>query len=630
MFYLIEVKRVGIEELKKPVRNDEDIIGRLKELFPVAFKDGKLVPEILNEEVSALQDDKIESDEYFNFSWAGKREARKLAFQPHEGSLTLASGEGIAESETNNILIEGDNLEVLRILQKSYSRKIKLIYIDPPYNTGKDFVYKDDFKDPVEKYLHKTGQADEEGLLTSNPKASGRYHANWLNMMYPRLKLARNLLKDDGVIFVSIDDNEHSNLKLMMDEIFGEENFVTNIVWQKKYSPQNDATYFSDMHDFILVYAKKKKQSKSDEYGWNRNLIPRTSEQNKLYKNPDNDPRGPWKSGDLLVKTYSEQYNYPITTPSGRIVTPPAGRCWRTSRENLLKMIEDNRIWFGKDGDNVPSIKRFLSEVQNGTVPVTWWKREDCGDNQEANQELRKLFPEVGIPFDTPKPVRLIKKILQLATSSGSNDIVLDFFAGSGTTAQAVLEMNKEDGGNRNFIVVQIPEKVQSQHFSTIADVTKERIRRSLTELVENNMNSKTDLGFKVFKMKSSNLKKWNYSKDDKIEDLNSRITLFTSTPFITDYKEEDIIFELLLLEGFPLNSNIKTLKVGKRNKLWIVEHSDVPIILNVCLDTTIDEDLITILLNKKNFTSTFVCIDDALTNQQKVMLSETMNVKTI
>jgi len=305
-----------MKELKKTERNDEDIIERLKELFPVAFKDGKLVPEILNEEVSALQDDKIESgeDEYFNFSWAGKRESRKLAFQPHEGSLKLASGEGIAESETNNILIEGDNLEVLRILQKSYSRKIKCIYIDPPYNTGKDFVYKDDFKDSVERYLHKTGQADEEGLLTSNPKASGRYHANWLNMMYPRLKLARNLLKDDGVIFVSIDDNEHSNLKLMMDEIFGEENFVTNIVWQKKYSPQNDATYFSDMHDFILVYAKKKKQSKSDEYGWNRNLIPRTFEQNKLYKNPDNDPRGPWKSGDLLVKTYSEQYNYPITS----------------------------------------------------------------------------------------------------------------------------------------------------------------------------------------------------------------------------------------------------------------------------------------------------------------------------
>lgn len=617
---------MSIEELKRPERIDQNRIEKLKELFPEAFADGQLNLELLKEEVTALNGDGISDgkDEFFAMNWSGKKEARQLAFLPAQGTLRFSEGEGVQEKDTKNILIEGDNLEVLRILQKSYADKVKCIYIDPPYNTGKDFVYKDDFKDPVEKYLQKTEQADEEGLLTSNPKASGRFHANWLNMMYPRLRLARNLLKDDGVIFVSIDDTEHANLKKIMDEIFGEENFVANIVWQKKYSPQNDATYFSDMHDFIVVYAKKKKHNKNDQIGWARNLLPRTDEMNSAYRNPDNDERGPWKSADFSVRTYSKEYDYPITTPGGRVVTPPSGRCWMTSEENFRNLVKENRIWFGRDGNNVPSVKKFLSEVQNGTVPATWWKREDFGDNQEATQELRALFNDTGVPFETPKPVRLIKKILQLATDKDDNDIVLDFFAGSGTTAQAVLEMNEEDQGNRRFILVQLPDPTNHEHYATIADVTKERIRRVINKLGENNSKQ----GFKVYEMNQTNIRKWELFNNDVITNLDEEIDLFTNAPLKEGYETSDVITELMLHQGYPLDSKIDNIDTND-NLLWIVNHEDVPFPLVVSLDAKLQEETGEYLYS--NFEkATFICLDDALTNKQKILLSEAMNVKTI
>ncbi|EJQ82509.1 site-specific DNA-methyltransferase [Bacillus toyonensis] len=620
-----------IEELKRPERIDEERIEKLKELFPEAFTDGVLNFEVFKEEVTALNNENNEetNEEYYSFNWTGKREARKLAFLSPQGTLKSSKDEGIDEKKTKNILIEGDNLEVLRILQKSYSKKIKCIYIDPPYNTGKDFVYKDDFKDPVEKYLQKSGQADEEGLLTSNPKASGRYHANWLNMMYPRLKLARNLLKEDGVIFISIDDNEQANLKQMMDEIFGEENFVTNIVWQKNYSPRNDSTYFSDMHDYILVYAKRKKSKKNDEGGWERNLLPRSERQISMYKNPDNDPRGVWKSENLTVKSYSKDYDYPITVPSGRVVNPPSGRCWMTSKENYQKLVEDNRIWFGKDGNNVPALKKFLSEVQNGTVPVTWWKREECGDNQEATKELRLMFEDTGVPFETPKPVRLIKKILQLATTPDQNDIILDFFAGSGTIAQAVLEINKEDSGNRKFIVVQVPEPTENEYYSTIADVTKERIRRSIKKIKENSENDITlDQGFKVYHMEKTNFRKWELFKGESSEKLNEQIEWITDTPIKENAVDIDIVTELMLQQGFPLDSGHETVNKYS-NLLWMVQHEDVPFPLVVCLDETLQNEACEFLISDFR-KGTFICFDNALSNEQKILLSESMNVKTI
>ncbi|MGE7717520.1 site-specific DNA-methyltransferase [Priestia megaterium] len=613
-----------IEELKKSERIDEDRLDKLKELFPEAFSDGKLNIEVLQEEITGLNQDLFDDrDEFFSLNWSGKKEARKLAFLPPKGTLKFAEGEGINEKDTKNLLIEGDNLEVLRILQKSYAGKIKCIYIDPPYNTGKDFVYKDDFKEPVERYLQKTGQADEEGLLTSNPRANGRYHANWMNMIYPRLKLARNLLKDDGVIFISIDDAEHVNLKKIMDEIFGEENFVANIVWQKNYSPRNDSIYFSDMHDYILVYAKKKKSSKNDEIGWSRNLLPRSEKQVSMYKNYDNDPRGPWKSENLSVKSYSKEYDYPITTPSGRTVMPPSGRCWMTSKENFNLLVGDNRIWFGKDGNNVPSLKKFLCEVQSGTVPVTWWRREECGDNQEATKELRAMFEDTGVPFETPKPVRLIKRILEIATNVDTNDIVLDFFSGSGTSAQAVLEMNAEDKGNRRFILVQIPEPTQNEHYESIADVTKERIRRA-TKKINSKSQDNSSQGFSVYKMQRSFLRKWNNYVGDNLLDLDQNLSLFASTPFTEEGEDKDIIIELLLNQGFPLDSFVE-----KSQDLWIIRHEDVPAVLVVLLDEKLTETTQAVLVSEYA-NSTFICLDDALTNQQKILLSESMTVKTI
>ncbi|MBY6271804.1 MAG: site-specific DNA-methyltransferase [Bacillaceae bacterium] len=623
---------MSIEELTRPKRIDEGRIQKLKELFPEAFTDGKLNLEILQEEINGIDEELIESntEEFYGLQWVGKKEARRLAFLPPQGTLKFAEGEGVNEDKTKNIVIEGDNLEVLRILQKSYAGKVKVIYIDPPYNTGNDFVYKDDFKDPVEKYLLKSGQADEEGLLTSNPKSGGRFHANWLNMMYPRLKLARNLLKDDGVIFVSIDDNEQANLKKLMDEIFGEENFITTIVWQKKFAPQNDATYFSDMHDYILVYAKIKKQTKNDKKGWSRNLLPRTAEQNALYKNPDNDPRGPWQSDNLTVKTYSKDYDYPIITPSGRVVYPPKGRCWATSKEKMEELIKDNRIWFGKTGDGVPRLKRFLSEVQSGTVPVTWWKREECGDNQEATQELRKLFGNTGVPFETPKPVRLIKRILQLSTQSNNNDIVLDFFAGSGTTAQAVLEMNKEDNGNRQFILIQIPDKTNHEHYPTIAEVTKERIRRSIQKLNEQDNNENhLDRGFMVYKLDKTNLRKWTSSASENLEQLEANLDMFVNTHFTEGWTEKDVIIELMLNQGFPLDSSIEQLKEIENNTVWTVRHEDVPFNMHVCLDESLHKSTVDYLAGTLS-KDVFICLDDALSNEAKIILSETMKVKTI
>lgn len=357
-------------------------------------------------------------------------------------------------SASKNKIIHGDNLLALKALLPQYEGKIKCIYIDPPYNTGNEgWVYNDNVNDPkIKKWLAQTVGKEGEDLSR---------HDKWLCMMYPRLKLLHQLLAKDGAIFISIDDNEQANLKLMCDEIFGANNFINNIIWQKKYSPQNDAKYFSDMHDFVLCYSKTK-------LIWNRNLTARTEKQDKAYKNPDNDIRGVWKAADFSVKTYSSNYDYPIITPSGKIVNPPNGRCWTTSEDNFRNLVKDNRIWFGKNGENVPSLKKFLTEVQSGTVPITLWLREEVGDNQEGKQILKSIFSSDSFPFDTPKPPRLIEKILQISTNP--NDIILDSFAGSGTTAHAVLNLNKQDGGNRQFILIEMEAYAET--------ITAERVKR--------------------------------------------------------------------------------------------------------------------------------------------------------
>ena len=391
--------------------------------------------------------------------WIGKKQVinhdKEVPFRLLKRVHSLSVG------ESENLIIKGDNLEALKALLPYYYNKVKCIYIDPPYNTGNEnWIYNDRVNSPeMKKWLGRVVGSEGEDLSR---------HDKWLCMMYPRLKLLRELLSDDGVIFVSIDDDEQHHLRMLMSEIFGAENFVTNIIWQKKYSPQNDAKYFSDMHDFMVVYAKHKNNGNGTRV-WVRNLLPRTDEQDARYTNSDNDPRGDWKPSDLSAKRVTPKDIYEIITPSGRKVLPPRGRSWSVSKERFEDLLKNNRIWFGKSGNSIPSLKRFRSEVQEGSVPLTLWFREEVGDNQEAKQILKQIFPDSNLPFETPKPVRLIKRIIQL--SCNKDDIILDSFAGSGTTAHAVLEMNKEDGGNRKFILVEMEDEIAR-------NVTAERVKR--------------------------------------------------------------------------------------------------------------------------------------------------------
>lgn len=370
----------------------------------------------------------------------------------------------------DNLIVEGDNLKGLKALLPTYGGKIKAAIIDPPYNTSNEkWIYNDNVNSPMmQEWL---GQVVDKEDLTR--------HDKWLCMMMPRIKLLHELLAEDGVLFVFIDDDEQHRLRMLLDEIFGAQNFVSNIIWQKKFSPQNDAKYFSDMHDFVICYAKNKVEGEIKN-GWMRNLLPRTEEMDGRYSNSDSDMRGPWTSGDLSVKSYNADYDYPITTPSGRIVNPPKGACWRVSKDKFEELKADNRIWFGKEGNNVPRLKRFLSDVQQGIVPSTMWFHNEVGHNQQAKQELKVIFNESSTPFETPKPVALIKHILKIATEP--NDIVIDSFAGSGTTAHATLELNKEDGGNRKFVLIEMEDYADN--------LTAERLRR----VIRGVPNSKNEL----------------------------------------------------------------------------------------------------------------------------------------
>lgn len=558
-------------------------IEQLKALFPELITEGAGGVAVNVDVLKALVGDAsvTDADEKYGLNWHGKRRARQLALTPSTGTLRPCPQDSVDWDTTQNLMIEGDNLEVLKLLQKSYAGKVKMIYIDPPYNTGKDFVYPDNFQDNIKNYLELTGQVEGGQKISSNTEASGRFHTDWLNMMYPRLMLARDFLRDDGVLFITIDDNEVSNLRKICDEIFGEENFIANVVWQKKYAPQNDATYFSDMHDHILVYAKIAKKTKNDQFGWGLDLLPRTNSQNAAYKNLDNDPRGVWRSDNLSVKTYSEKNDYSITTPGGRIVSPPGSRCWMVSRERLDELVKDNRIWFGADGNNVPSLKRFLSEVQDGTVPVTWWSYQDVGHNQDAKKDLMELMGEKAeVIFDTPKPTKLIRRMLQLATKSMPDAIVMDFFAGSGATGHATWEQNAEDGGTRRYVLVQLPEPVGKQ---SIADLTKERLRRAGTKVKADNPDWGGDVGFRVFKLDTSNIRAWNPKPDDLTA------ALFDHQEHLLEGRSEaDVLYELLLKLGLDL-----CVPIEQRNIEGLHVHAIGGGVLLACLAETITREQI-------------------------------------
>ncbi|MCL4432819.1 MAG: site-specific DNA-methyltransferase [Epsilonproteobacteria bacterium] len=564
-------------------------IEKLKHLFPEAFKEGKIDFETLKAELGESVEN---ADERYSFNWNGKAAARRIAQTTSTGTLRPVPAESVDWDTTQNLFLEGDNLEVLKLLQKSYHSKVKMIYIDPPYNTGKEFIYPDNFHDNLDTYLQYTGQKDAEGRkFGTNAETSGRYHTNWLNMMYPRLKLARNLLKDDGVIFISIDDNEVHNLRKICDEIFGEGNFVAEVVWRKKYGLQNDAKYFSNSHEYIVAVAKNKNL-------FVPNLLDRGDEQNARYKNPDSDLRGVWKSADFSVGRVTTKDIYPITTPTGRIVMPPEGRSWVTSEENFLELVKDNRIWFGETGNNVPSVKKFLTEVKQGMTPSTFWDYTEVGHTDGSNKALKAIFDNKQF-FDYPKPIELLKRLLQIGVNE--NDIVLDFFSGSATTAHAVMKLNAEVGGNRRCISVQLPEPTDEKSeaykagYKTIAEISKERIRRAAKKIAEENPQFKGDLGFKVFKLDSSNIKSWDADFANVEQSLLDAVDNIKS-----DRTSEDLLYEILLKYGLDLTLPIETRDVGGK-RVYILGYGA----LIICLDDDVTQDTVSaIAALKEEFNS--------------------------
>jgi len=558
--------------------------AKLKALFPSVFTEtvndkGKLAESIdfekLKAELGTFSDLFESRRERFGMDWPGKKDCMKLIQEPSRATLKPARDESVNFDGTKNLFIEGDNLEVLKLLQKSYYGKVKMIYIDPPYNTGKEFIYPDKYSESLETYLEYAGLVDGEGRkFSTNTPNEGRFHSKWLNMMYPRLYLARNLLREDGVIFISIDDNEVANLRKLCDEIYGEDNFVANIIWQKKYTRANDAKWFSDNHDHILCYARNKELFRI-------NQLPRNEEQLSAYKNPDNHPKGPWKATPLHAKSGTN--TKPYTFKNGITWTPPAGTFRRFNDESMQRMEENDEIWFGDDGKQTPQRKSFLCDVKDGVTPLTLWPYDEAGHNHEANTELKTLGLS-GL-FNNPKPSRLIKRMCVLSDTPEKDTIVLDFFAGSCTTAHAVLELNKEDGGNRKFIMVQLPEPCDEKSeafkagYNTIADIGKERIRRVIKKIEEERASKKKeeqaqlfrtgdrlvapaspDLGFKVFKLDKSNFKPWEKLDADASEEKIAKQLELHIDHIVPDSSQEDILYEILLKAGFMPTERIEIL----------------------------------------------------------------------
>ncbi|WQV57958.1 site-specific DNA-methyltransferase [Helicobacter pylori] len=534
-----QAKKMGINIIQSQQENNP-LFDMLLKNFPQTIKDGQV-------SLSAIKmllgfNESMNDISGYELTWTGKGLANALYSEPCQKQLKLQESftpQNLASKHPNNAIIIGDNLDALKLLKSAYSEKIKMIYIDPPYNTGNgDFIYPDNFRQDYQKILREVGlmeidengkEIESESLKFFKNTQGSKTHSGWLSFMLPRLKLARDLLKEDGVIFISIDDNECANLKILCDEIFGEDNFVNTIIWEKKYSPQNHTKWFSDNHDFILLYAK-------DKEIWRPILLPRTSEMNARYKNLDNDERGVWKSSDLSVGSAVERNIYPIFNPyTKQEIYPPHGRSWVYSQEKLQELIADNRIFFPTSGSGVPCYKRFLNEVKQGTTPLTIWKYTEVGHTQDAKREIKEIFDGQAL-FDTPKPKALLKRILEISTQE--NDIILDFFAGSGTTAHAVMELNAEDKGNREFILVQIDEEIKEDKSAydfckkelksakpVISDITIERVKRAAQKIIQYSKDSCLDLGFKV------------YTLQDKAQIANDKeeITLFNHshlTPF--------------------------------------------------------------------------------------------------
>ena len=582
-------------------------IDRIAELFPSAItetkdENGKL-KRAINFTVlkQLLSDEVVDGEECYEFTWVGKKQSIIEGNRPIRKTLRPAKEESKNWDTTENLYIEGDNLEVLKLLQNSYLNSIKMIYIDPPYNTGNDFVYRDDFKVSREEYEDEIGVYDEEdNRIFKNTETNGRFHSDWCSMMYPRLQLARNLLSDDGVIFISIDDNEVHNLRKICDEVFGEDNFLANVVWQRTYAPISMKKYFSENHEFLLIYAKQKNL-------FHLNLLPRTEKQNKDYKNPDNDPRGVWKGGNLTVGPAVEKQVYEIIGPTGKSFFPPKGYCWRFSKERFEELRQDNRIWFGADGNNSPLPKLFLTEVQDGVTPMTIWPFEEVGHGQEATRELRKMFNDAV--FTNPKPLRYLNRIINLGLNR--NDTILDFFSGSSTTAHAVMQLNAEDGGNRKFIMVQLPEATDEKSeaykagYKNICEIGKERIRRA-GKKIEEELEAKSnkgdlfddeeevktvDTGFRVLKVDDTNMKDVYYSAGE----YSQQMLLNLESNIKEDRNDMDLLYGVLLDWGVPLSLPHTTETIEGKRVHFVNEDN-----LVACFEDNVNETVVREIAKRK------------------------------
>lgn len=585
-------------DMQTPNMADENL-KKLMDLFP------NIVTETIGEDgnvVRAIDKDKLEQEistkviegktERYEFTWPEKKQSIIAANAPTTNTLRPCVEDSVNFDTTKNLYIEGDNLEVLKILQETYLGKVKMIYIDPPYNTGKDFVYNDDFSIDIDEYMDRSSQFDEEGNhLFVNTESNGRFHTDWLNMMYPRLKMARNFLSDDGVIFISIDDNEQENLKKICDEIFGERNFLAQVVWERAFAPVNLKKHFSESHDYIIVY------SKNIDYCIS-NGLPRSKDADDRYINPDNDTRGPWQSGDFSVGPAVESNIYEIINPKGQVCLPPNGRSWRVSESKFKEMLANNEVWFGSDGGGVPRQKRFLANVKQGITPMTIWKYTEVGHSQEATKKLKELFDD-KMYFDYPKSVDLIKRCVQLYSDKDS--IVIDFFSGSATTAHSVMELNAEDGGNRQFIMVQLQEETDEKSeaykagYKNICEIGKERIRRAGKKIKEDFKDQEgiedLDIGFRVLKVDSSNMEDVYYNplklQQDMLSSMHENVK--------KDRTDLDLIFQVMLDLGIEISSKIDEFSVyGKR--CYSVEDD----FLIACFDKNIDTDLVKQIARKK------------------------------
>lgn len=555
-----------------------------------------------------------EGEERYQFTWPDKRAASRLANEATDKTLRPDVEASVDFWNTQNIYIEGDNLDVLKVLRENYLGKVKMIYIDPPYNTGNDFVYNDDFSIRNEELGMRSGWHDEEGNqlidpMQRNTESNGRFHTDWLNMIYPRLKVARDLLSDDGVIFMSIDDNEQENLRKVCDEIFGGQNFIAQLIWQRAFSPKNDARFISNSHDYVIMYCRDINEFKIGR-------LPRTEEANARYSNPDNDPRGVWMSSDISVKTYNKECDYPITSPSGRVIEPPAGRCWRLSRNAFHERLQDNRIWFGPNGDNTPRIKRFLSELRNeGMAPTSILLFKEVGHSQEGAQELVSLMGDKGV-FDGPKPQRLMERLLTLANLN-NDSIVLDFFSGSGSMGHAVMKYNADKIKHCKFILVQLPEdtddKAKKAGYETICQIGEERIRRAGKQIIDSirrDMPSACstegslfadetsqsdvptlDIGFRVLKLDSSNMEDVFYTPEDF--DASQITGLVDNVK--PDRTPLDLLFQVMPELNIELSAKIEEKEVNGK-KVFFVDGG----YLIATFDTEVNESTVTEIAKMK------------------------------